>query len=182
MGGRLTATWGCCSLSRIRKRRSSSARKQWSFAQAAGWRTTIWRRIWRAVIQMRPLHRAFWRCKSGLRRGRHLIILVWHCYIRMIWRGRRGLLRKRGNWIRGIGLLKRIMSMRCWSYQKRLLGLLDELLVEMGVFAAGGDQLAVGAALDDFAGVDYEDEIGGHDGAEAVRYDEGGSTGEEFFE
>ena len=42
---------------------------------------------------------------------------------------------------------------------------LDELLVQVGVLPAGGDERAVGAALDDPALLDHEDYVGLHDRA-----------------
>jgi hypothetical protein len=60
--------------------------------------------------------------------------------------------------------------------------LLDELAVKVGVFPAGGDELAVCAALDDPAVVDHEDAIGLLDRAQAVRDDEGRSTLEQALE
>ena len=57
----------------------------------------------------------------------------------------------------------------------------DELFVQMSVFPTCVDQFAVRAALDDFTGVDDEDEVGLHDRAEAVRDDEGCATFQKFF-
>src|SRR5438045_3688784 len=62
------------------------------------------------------------------------------------------------------------------------LAVLDELMIERGVFSAGGDELAVGAALDDAAGFDDQNLVGGHDGAESVGDDEGGAAGEKLIE
>ena len=56
-----------------------------------------------------------------------------------------------------------------------------ELFVQFGVFAAQVEEGAVGAAFDDFAVFEDEDEVGAGDGAEAVGDDEGGAVGDEFF-
>lgn len=65
-------------------------------------------------------------------------------------------------------------------------GLLDEGDVldmrEAGVEAVEGEEFVMGAAFDDFAMAENEDEIGVSDGAEAMGYDEAGAAGHEALE
>ncbi len=58
----------------------------------------------------------------------------------------------------------------------------DELVVEFGVGAAGGEELGVGASFDDAAPIEDEDGVGASDGAQAMGDDEGGSAGDEAIE
>ncbi len=53
---------------------------------------------------------------------------------------------------------------------------------ELGVEAGAGEEFVVGAALEDAAFLQDEDEVGVADGGEAVRDDEGGAAGEEALE
>ncbi len=53
---------------------------------------------------------------------------------------------------------------------------LDELLVEVGVGAAFGEELVVGAAFDDVAVVEHKDHVGVADGGEAMGDDEAGAA------
>ncbi len=59
---------------------------------------------------------------------------------------------------------------------------MDELLVQPGVFAVGGEQGAVGAAFEDAAVVDDQDAVGPQDRAEPMRDDERGAAFEQLFE
>jgi hypothetical protein len=56
--------------------------------------------------------------------------------------------------------------------------LLDEAAVEVGVFAAGGEQLFVGTAFDDMAVVEHYNLVGVADGAQAMGDHEAGSPGQ----
>ena len=51
-------------------------------------------------------------------------------------------------------------------------------LVQLGVAAAGGQQLGVGAPLDHPAGLDHEDRVGLPDGRQTVGDDDGGPPGQ----
>src|ERR1041385_726117 len=52
---------------------------------------------------------------------------------------------------------------------------LELLVVELAIPPAHREQLAMGAALDDFPALQHQDLIGAHDGGEPVRNDEGGA-------
>ena len=59
---------------------------------------------------------------------------------------------------------------------------MDELLVQPGVFAVGGQEFAVRTAFEDAAGVDDQDAVGPQDRAEAMRDYERGAAFEELLE
>src|SRR6185437_5717605 len=67
-------------------------------------------------------------------------------------------------------------------FDRRLLALTDELLVEVRVFTRTVEKFAMRSPLDDPALLDDENAVGLHDRAEAVGDDERRSSGKEFFQ